>query len=400
MRSEEALADKFAESLRRTTCANPHEAQPGIYVSCQSRRTAVCPSCASLHRGDWQKLARSGMYDADGRPVPGFRYFFITLSAPSFGAVHRVPKPWDDSKHRCRCGTVHTSADTELSGLPVNPASYDYDGQVRWHGALSSLWAASVDAMRRREDMLEYFVVREVQHRLALHVHAVVRVPSSSPVTASIMGDAARGVVAAHRATGEPMMWGQKGVKDREILPRRSREHGVPPDMSTAAARVISYVSKALNYSLKDVVPGQDSADSSATVERMDFVRRLREAARFRVRCKDCPEGGAVDCNKRAHESLGYGGHTVTMSRPVRERADNNDPGKERAELRPGWSFSKLTRKRLREERTAWAAANYPQEDRTGGIDEDAVYWGRYATNKRADRARKAWEAQQPAYAP
>lgn len=381
-----SLADAFAEAMRRSNCARPYEAQPGVFVRCQSRRSAVCPSCAAQYRGDWQRLARSGMYDADGRPVKGFKYFFITLSAPSFGAVHRVPKPWDTKRLRCACGVVHSASDVDLRGLPVDLNGYDYDAQVRWHGAVSRLWASSVDAMRRRVYTLEYFVVREVQARMALHLHAVVRVPDFMPVSAAELGATARRATAVHPVTGEVMAWGQKGALDREIRPRRSHEEGVSPDMSTAAARVIGYVSKALNYSLKDVVPGYDAADSDPSPERMEFVRRLRRAARFTVRCRACPPSGAADCSKRAHRSLGFGGHTVTMSRPT--------------EFRSGWSFAQLTRKRIREERMAWASAHGSSGEGENGIGADEVWWAGYAADLRARRAREAWEARQHARAP
>lgn len=382
---DSSFADAFADAMRRSSCARPYEVKPGVFVRCQSRRSAICPSCSNQQRGDWQRLARSGIWDADGQPVQGFRYFFITLSAPSFGAVHRVPKPWDRKRHKCACGGVHGPDDVELRGLPVDLDGYDYQGQVRWHGAVSRLWASSVDAMRRREPSLEYFVVREVQARMALHVHAVVRVPDHTTESAVTLGMAARRATAAHPATGEVVAWGQRGVADREIRAKQARENGVAPDMSTAAARVVGYVAKALNYSLKDVVPGQDAADGDPSPERFEFVRRLRHAARFEVRCKHCPESGPVDCQKNAHRSLGYGGHTVTMSRPTKTRA--------------GWSFAHLTKRRIREERMVWAAANIAGEPGSG-IGADEAFWAGYAADLRARRAREAWEARQHARAP
>lgn len=136
--SDTGLADAFAEAMRRSNCARPYEAQPGVFVRCQSRRSAVCPSCAAQYRGDWQRLARSGMYDADGQPVKGFRYYFITLSAPSFGAVHRAPTPCVDvrsRRHFCpksstlvcvgqshgvgNCRVSHGLCDTEVARHPL-----------------------------------------------------------------------------------------------------------------------------------------------------------------------------------------------------------------------------------------------------------------------------------------
>lgn len=382
MDTHDEVRQALADAMRRSRCTRPYEVEPGVFVRCQSRRSAVCPSCAAQYRGDWQRLARSGMYDADGRAVDGFRYFFITLSAPSFGSVHRVPKPWDKKKPRCACGAAHGPEDDAVRGIPIDLDSYDYDAQVRWHGALSRLWASSVDAMRRREPRLEYFVVREVQARMALHLHAVVRVPNHSDAAASTLGAVARRARAAHPVSGEVMAWGQKGIQDREIRPQAVREHDVPPDLSTAAARVISYVSKALNYSLKDVAPGHDAADGGSTSERLTFVNRLRAAARFRVRCKDCPQSGPADCSRRSHRSLGFGGHPVTMSRRTKSRS--------------GWSFSGLTRKLIREERKVWASAHFPEGL---GRDDEHVRWAEYASKHRERRAREEWAAHEHARA-
>src|SRR5689334_825864 len=106
MSTEEQL-----KALRERYCTRPVEVEPGVSVRCGSRRWSECPSCSRLWAGDSARLARSGIYDSDGTPLTAFRYFFITLSAPSFGAVHRIPKWREDRGRRCGCGAVHRHSD-------------------------------------------------------------------------------------------------------------------------------------------------------------------------------------------------------------------------------------------------------------------------------------------------
>nr|WP_098405884.1 replication initiator [Microbacterium agarici] len=267
--------------------------------------------------------------------------------------------------------------------MPIDLDAYDYEGQIRWHGALSRLWRSSVEAMRRRCPDAEYFAVREVQARMALHVHAVVRVPASTSVDAESMGRAARAATATHPVTDEVVEWGQYGMQDREIRPRLVGSEDVMPDMSRAAARIISYVGKALGYSLKDVTPGV--RDGEATLERIEFVKRLRRAARLHVLCPDCPMGRPGDCPRRAHENLGYGGHVVTVSRTTARRE--------------GWSLSHLTRTRLREERKAWMEANQP-EGRRGGLSDADVKLAFWLAEQSARHAWEVWQNRNHARAP
>lgn len=376
-------SDDVLAAIRSHICARPYEVEPGRFIRCQSRRTAVCPSCAGLYRGDWQRIARSGIYDADGHPLLSYKYFFITLSAPSFGSVHLVPKWERDAGRRCKCGQTHGHDDVHLRGLPIDQDSYRYEDQVRWHGALGRLWKSAAAAMRRLCPDAEYYAVRELQSRMALHVHAVVRVPAWTAVDAEAMGHAARMATATHPETGEVVEWGKRGVQDREIRARITESDDVTPDMSRAAARIVSYVSKCLAYSTKDITPGE--RDETATHERVEFVKRMRQAARIGVRCVDCPPGGPSDCPRRAHDNLGYGGHVVTVSRPT--------------EQREGWSLSHLTRKRLREERAAWMEANRPA-DVGGGLSDGDVRLAEWLAEQAARRAREAWSTRQHARAP
>ncbi|MEL5992466.1 replication initiator [Microbacterium phosphatis] len=376
--SADGITDPL-ETLRSIFCSKPYEVSKGVYVRCQSRRSSACPSCAELYRGDWARVARSGIYDSDGQPVLGFRYFFLTMSAPSFGRIHRVPKS-SAERRRCHCGKAHSPEDVHLRGLPVDLDAYDYAGQVAWHVGLGRLWNASVSAMRDLVPDLEYCAVREVQARMALHMHIIVRVPSTSLTTAKALGAVARRATAAHPVTGKQVAWGQRGVQDREIKSRHVDAPGTMPSDSAAAARVVRYVSKALNYSLKDINPG-DSADPPP--ERFAFVQRLRKAARFDVRCTKC-SGRPGDCAGKAHSSIGYAGHTISISRPTTER--------------PGWSFSGLTRASLREQRRVWMEAN-ASEHVGAGLGDLALFAASWIREELTVRAYDA-ACSQPARAP
>lgn len=252
---------------------------------------------------------------------------------------------------------------------------------MSWHVGLGRLWNATVSAMRDRVPGMEFCAVREVQARMALHLHVIVRVPAGSGyVSAESLGAAARAATAAHPVTKEVLGWGQRGVQDREIKPRHTDTPGTMPSESAAAARVVRYVSKALNYSLKDINPGDPTTPTPA---RVTFILRLREAARFQVRCPKCT-GNAADCPGKGHGSLGYSGHTISVSRPTTNR--------------PGWSFSGLTRTALRAQRRAWMEAN--ALDRAGsGLNDVAKVAAEWIRDVFAARMHDAARFQ-PARAP
>ena len=57
---------------------------------CGNRREAVCPSCAETYRADAYQLVAAGLRGGKGVPdsVTEHPMLFVTLTAPSFGAVH------------------------------------------------------------------------------------------------------------------------------------------------------------------------------------------------------------------------------------------------------------------------------------------------------------------------
>ena len=120
----------------------------------------------------------------------------LTLTAPSFGVVHRTSR--DGGCHpsgpRCphgralRCGRRH-AADDSILGQALCPACYDYDAAVLFNATVSELWRrTTIYALRAlgnlaglsvravaKEVRLSYVKVVEFQRRGSVHLHALVR---------------------------------------------------------------------------------------------------------------------------------------------------------------------------------------------------------------------------------
>jgi replication initiator protein RepSA len=64
-----------------------------VFTRCNNRRATVCPSCSDLYSRDtWQLIhagLRGGHHDIPAT-VTDHPQVFITLTAPSFGAVHTI----------------------------------------------------------------------------------------------------------------------------------------------------------------------------------------------------------------------------------------------------------------------------------------------------------------------
>ena len=64
-----------------------------VLVACGNRRSSRCPSCSTTYRRDAYALVRAGLTGDEVRGVSAglasHPRVFATLTAPSFGAVHR-----------------------------------------------------------------------------------------------------------------------------------------------------------------------------------------------------------------------------------------------------------------------------------------------------------------------
>lgn len=317
MRAEEETLERDAETPPTGQCSRPFEVQPGVFVRCRNRAKSKCASCAELYRGDWAAIARSGVFDG---PVENYRYYLLTLTAPSFGRVHRVPRSPDAPVRACGCGVVHTVKDAGQRGVPLNPDSYDYAGQVAWNRDSGLLWDRTRRRIRDRWDSMEYFSVREWQDRGVLHVHAILRILRVEAPDSVSLGEAARTAVAASKVDGTVVAWGDQSQCDAF----KADGNG---------ARTIWYLSKALNYVMKDTARGGLGGHNRAWAH----LAQLDSAARS-MRCSS--QCLPSSCYSRVHSGYGARSHVVSASRRTRHRA--------------GWSFSGLTRSVQRQCRMGW----------------------------------------------
>lgn len=359
MEADEKHLDDQAESIMSRHCSRPIETATGVMVRCGSRVKSRCPSCAELYRGDWAAIARSGIFDG---PVENYRFYLLTLTAPSFGQVHRVPRSADVRAARCGCGATHAATEATLRGVPLDTSSYDYRGQVAWNRDAGVLWDRTRRRVRDRWDSAEYFVVREWQERGVLHVHALVRIDRVGAPTADQLGEAARTAVAVSKIDGTHVEWGAQ-----------SRCDAFKADGE--GARTIWYLSKALNYVMKDTTREGFSVSTPAWAH----VAALDRAARS-IRCSaTC---NPQDCRKLLHQRYGSRSHVVSASRRTRNRT--------------GWSFTGLTRTLQRRMRREWVEAQDLVDMAPNETDRKATEWAREWVATRARRESQGRSATVP----
>ncbi|MFD7131282.1 replication initiator [Streptomyces sp. NPDC059894] len=328
-------------------------AEPGgrMPVRCRNRRETRCAPCSRLHAGDTFHLVRSGLLGGKGVTdrVQLHPRLFVTLTAPSFGAVHRVSSP---ERSVCRprrdggacehgrplgCGQRHAETDLTV-GQPLCRDCYDYAGHALWHALAGSLWnrychtlrrhlatAAGIAQTRLGEHLTVSFAkVAEYQRRGAVHFHAVVRLdgpdgPSSPPpvwATSDLLAEAIRSaadVVEVHApyslATGERVIrWGAQ--LDVHAIRSDAFTSSAAVTDSAVAAYVAKYVSKSVG----------DSGGVDYRITDFDGIRLAPVNAHIRALMAVCWRlGGLAELeglNLRAWvHTLGFRGHVLTKSR-------------------------------------------------------------------------------------
>ncbi|WP_037808438.1 replication initiator [Streptomyces sp. NRRL S-1448] len=320
-----------------------------LLIRCRNRRQTVCAPCSRLHAGDTYHLVRAGLTGGKSLPAAVREHprLFMTLTAPSFGPVHRVAT----NSERCRprrnatscehgrslsCPAVHDATDT-LVGQPLCPSCYDYPAHVLWHAYAGRLWKAFTDSLYnhlaartgrtrsglRRTVRISYAKVAEYQKRAAVHVHAVIRLdgargpddPPPSWATADILAPVVRTAAATvrlrspySRALGEQeLCWGAQ-LDVRPLRAFGGRE-GLADD--AVAAYVAKYVTKG-------------AADTSAGLDHpvtdLDYITAARLSPHVRALMRTCWRLGGLPELERLRlrawtHTLGYRGHVLTRSR-------------------------------------------------------------------------------------
>ena len=352
-----------------------------LLKACGSRRETLCPPCASLYRGDAFALVASGLRGGKGIPesIGEHPAVLLTLTAPSFGAVHRMRPdgschPWGTRCPHGRalvCSRRHDSSDESL-GQALCPHCYDYEGAVLFNAGVSELWRrTTIYALRAlgsllglsarqaaRQLRLSYVKVVEFQRRGSVHLHALVRADIRSDehggVPEGIDADAvASALQIAARKVSAPLP-GAEG--DRRMAWGIQIDTAVVSDAENGRRRAAAYLAKyATKGSDQHGVLDHRLRTGVCRDERLpDHLRTLVETA---WALGDDEAFDEIRPQLWAH-SCGFRGHFLTKSRR--------------------WS---TTFGSLRDERQQWRVANRggrsidvnPGDDVVDGIADKAV---------------------------
>jgi hypothetical protein len=319
-----------------------------VFTRCNNRRAIVCPSCSDLYARDTWQLIHAGIRGGNHHipiTVTEHPQVFVTLTAPSFGAVHTVRA--NGSCHstgsrqgrRCPhakplwCDRVHDHDDLAL-GQPLCGECYDYVGHVlfSWHGP--ELWrrftiqlrrCLSRELRRRAENpnntRLSFMKVVELQRRGLPHFHAVMRLdaasepgePPSPPDTCVSVGDFL--ALVRHAAIDiEVTVFADKVLRFGEQLDIkiiRSADTGESGDAGISSRHIAGYLAKYVTKSVAEFgVHGRRF--SPAAIDQLDVPEHVREIMKTMVALAE--HEPYHDMLSWIH-TLGYRGHVVSKSR-------------------------------------------------------------------------------------
>jgi len=332
-----------------STAREPHGQ---LMVRCKNRRASRCPACAEEYRADTYHLIKAGMSGGDkGVPasVASHPRVLVTLTAPTFGAVHRGP----DKEGRLRvcrprrngpaCWHRH-AADDPLIGQPLDPDRYDYAAHVVWNAHAGVLWRRFTTYLRRHlaaaagmtqrafteAAKVSFAKVAEYQRRGVVHFHAVVRLdgrsadpetwpPPPAWATVGLLETAVRSAVAAVRldvpvpSLGRTFRLGFGSQVD--VQPIGAFEDGSQITDQAVAGYIAKYATKAAEDTgtLDRRVSGRDLPH----LERQGVTAHAARLIRTCWKLGDIsahPELAAAKLRKWAH-MLGFRGHFTTKSR-------------------------------------------------------------------------------------
>ncbi|HZU79013.1 MAG TPA: replication initiator, partial [Acidimicrobiales bacterium] len=328
---ERYAVDPVSGARRRVFSS--HDKPGGVVLkACGNRRETRCPTCAAVYRADARHLVKAGLQGGKGvaESVASHPAVLLTLTAPSFGPVHRSKtdspcRPASPSR-RCVHGRpvgcfARHHGDDALVGSPLCPDCYDYEAAVLHNAVVPELWRRTslyiprhlarhlglTQAQCRARYRVSYLRVAEFQRRGAVHLHVVVRlddadggVPDASVDTLVAACLSAAQAVAVG-LEGQVLAWGTQ--LDVAVLHREESRAG------RLAAYVAKYATKSSERSgaLDDRI-----LDEADLVDRRlpDHERRLAETA--------WTLGGVEELShlrlRRYAHVLGYGGQFLCKS--------------------------------------------------------------------------------------
>jgi hypothetical protein len=334
IRLKGAIRDRDGQVVYTTT----GEPDRILLKRCGNRRIAVCPACSHEYAGDmWQLLCAGLGGGRKGLPATVAQHpmAFVTLTAPSFGAVHSAHggqcRPRRDHP-RCPhgrplwCRAKHRKGDPE-TGSPLCAECYDYDGAVLFNWSAPSLWQRFAIALRRalaaqlgvptrqlcRLVRVSFAKVAEPQARQVVHFHAIIRLDRPGPgwqapdldVTIGQLEAAVRTAAAKASVTiaGRALHWGTE--VDVQAI-RHQTEDLAQGELTaeTVAAYITKYVCK---WSGGGLAAKVNHAEAARRVGLPDHVVAMMEA------CERLA-ASAPGLGRWVH-MLGFRGHYASKSR-------------------------------------------------------------------------------------
>lgn len=178
------------------------------FKACGTRRRTLCEPRSRVYQADARSLIRAEVFGGKTVPetVQEHPVVFATLTAPSFGSVHRASKanqdlgPCHPAKdgtcphgHKLGCWARHDQ-DDEIVGGPLCEECYDLAGAVIWNAASTWLWRRTTIYLRRalakivgmttaelsQQVRISYVKVIEYQRRGLIHLHVVIRLDDAT----------------------------------------------------------------------------------------------------------------------------------------------------------------------------------------------------------------------------
>lgn len=284
---------------------------------CWNKSPDVCPGCSNIHRLHTKIIIWSGINENPAREESevivssNYEYYFLTLTAPSFGKVHRFDKHATDTSP-CACG-IHHKADDSAVSTPIDTTHYYYARQVRWNFYSNDLWTRTQQTLRRRyKNRIDTAYIREPQKRGTVHYHVIVRVPKELD-QAQVMKELELLKKQVLKVGKHEYTWGSQAKV----------EH-VKTD-SESIGKTVAYISKLVGYTTK-AIGLVETIDSD---EKKKFTKALRRAA-HKIVCEKGEKCEGKKCSSKTHANIGFHGQQFGYTK--------------------GWSFFGYTYKSLRED--------------------------------------------------
>lgn len=383
-----------------------------VLTACNNRRESVCPSCSETYRRDAWHLVAAGLRGGKGVPESVVEHpaLFVTLTAPSSGAVHASRHSEAGDSLPCRprrdpepcphdlptaCWERHDGSD-EVVGQPLCRECFDYEALVIWNATVSELWRRTMIYLQRglarasgmtitdlrRTVRVSYVKVAEYQARGAVHLHAVLRLDGmdGEPPPSGFGADLLTGAIEA----AVPEVTVRVDAGDRRWFARWGEQLDIRPIGASAELgreSVAAYIAKYATKS-SDQFGRLERLRDDGDLEVLDSNDHIVEIVRTAWELGGRRDLADLKLRRWAH-TLGYRGHWSTKSRhysttlgALRDerrqfaRHRNGEPEHEEAVSLGDWRYGGIGHQTAADAWLADSAGNRRRTERRVGREE------------------------------